>query len=770
MEAIAELLMKLQRRRERMGERSPLRDIDNTPSEPRTKDFDVVVKVSQRRGCFEGSENQAAPSASKPGKLDLGRWEQPLQTENSNLGKGKMWSRPALKDDTQFDENAPHLAVAYSRDWCTTKQEPCFAEQICELQGDVKMDLAVDSPRGSQHSSDCREIASEAEEMAAEIERRMRENIEEGEGRRNQAWAPQMSNCEELRPERRGESNRCELDLRLDVIPDSPRSTLPVRVCEALCEAVVDAAPMIAPWTESPPSCQAEPSDSCKLEIAELRQEATGIRACSPPQPVSPSAGMPVEEESPEDLEGALLGSLSVRAVEETPSPESHKPVQVFVAEWPETLQAESPVAEFQSQAESPALELDLSPPPISSSSSSSEVQPALRTSSVSAGVVSVQDCGASTPGQVDALGGLALGSQATCYDFGRRKGWPGRILGRGSQAMPSQSSDIPTQPLSESPQTLSDGPAVEDFSTQILKPLQNWDGPQERLQSCMYRRLSRGDPASPSKDKFTAASGSTASCATALGKLGGLDPQDGMEPLEYFLLDYAGELPDEVVTKLKTDLEIHEDFVRELWRRNEKLRQRAQRCKDSEAPPPDVDLRTAAEGRRRELLAVGAASRMEAAQEANKRVAAEAYEAAMQARLTRTCRRAEAQIATMTRKAEKTEEESRKKKHVAIVERARTRRESESVGSEIARTEAHLSDLEEAIRNEGQKFRDKEADRKAVAREVEALRCEARAHRARAGKHIRTEQRIEALTRELQAMRDKMASVGGTAPTTPSA
>jgi hypothetical protein len=236
---------------------------------------------------------------------------------------------------------------------------------------------------------------------------------------------------------------------------------------------------------------------------------------------------------------------------------------------------------------------------------------------------------------------------------------------------------------------------------------------------------------------------------------------EDSLEPLEYFLLDYGGELPDVLVDKLKADHTIHEDFVRQLWRRNGKLRRRARSQKENEVASSNIEQRSVADGKRRELLARGATNSIAAAQEASKRVAAEAYEAAMHAKLTRTCRRTEARIACMTRKAEKAEEECRKKKHTAILERARMRREFENVNNEIARTESHIADLEDAIRTEGGKFRDKEAERKAVAREVEALRCEARAHRARAGKHMRTEQCIEDLGRELEAARSQMAFVG---------
>lgn len=270
------------------------------------------------------------------------------------------------------------------------------------------------------------------------------------------------------------------------------------------------------------------------------------------------------------------------------------------------------------------------------------------------------------------------------------------------------------------------------------------------------------GETASPSSAKKLAASPSAADARAGgaeAADVGSPAVEDGLEPLEYFLLDYAGQLPDGLADKLKANIEIHEDFVTQLQRRNEKLRRKTARLKDGEAATPgDGDPRAVAEGRRRELVALGAASSIAAAQEAHKRVAAEAYEAALQAKLTRTCRRAEARLASMTRKAEKAEEDARKQTNTAILERARARREFENVGSELTRTEANISNLEDAIRIEARKFRDKEAERKAVAKEVEALRCEARAHRARAGKHIRTEQRIQDMTRELEATRASLA------------
>jgi len=236
--------------------------------------------------------------------------------------------------------------------------------------------------------------------------------------------------------------------------------------------------------------------------------------------------------------------------------------------------------------------------------------------------------------------------------------------------------------------------PSEEDPGTQILKPLQAWERPatNARAGACVVRRLSLGGTASPSSAKHSSALGSATSHGGSASQL----DQENLEPLEYFLLDYAGDLPEGLAEKLQSNASLHDDFVQQLSLRNGKLQQNSEKlgrlARGQTAPPGDGgtslwDLQTAAEGRRRELAA-------------NKRVAAEAYEAAMHARLTRTCRSAEDQITSMMHKAEKAEEEFKKIKHMAFLERAQSQREFESIGGDIAQTEQQIGELEDAIRS----------------------------------------------------------------------
>jgi hypothetical protein len=76
MAATSELLQKLQRRRERMGERSPLQDIGGTNQESRKKDLETV-KVQQRRIIFEATE------AANSERLDVERLEQRIASEST---------------------------------------------------------------------------------------------------------------------------------------------------------------------------------------------------------------------------------------------------------------------------------------------------------------------------------------------------------------------------------------------------------------------------------------------------------------------------------------------------------------------------------------------------------------------------------------------------------------------------------------------------------------------------------------------------------------
>jgi hypothetical protein len=257
------------------------------------------------------------------------------------------------------------------------------------------------------------------------------------------------------------------------------------------------------------------------------------------------------------------------------------------------------------------------------------------------------------------------------------------------------------------------------------LKPLQEWAATLQQSDSCVFNHLSEGDSATPSPNKNT---DSVAAASIEMSRKGangsscdGDSPawEDGPEPLEYFLLDYHGVLPEALLDKIKKNIEMHSTCMQKLKRENEKLRRMARHrneetlgldaVDDMVAAPNSLSLETP-------LVSAGHAT-------------------------VRGVIDPQQSLACMTSDPQIRREASDCQTGCASSSTGRPCRTLPLCGgrmqSEIARTEARVAELEEAIRREGQKLREKDSERKAVAREVEAIRCEARAHRAKLNKHI---------------------------------
>lgn len=167
-------------------------------------------------------------------------------------------------------------------------------------------------------------------------------------------------------------------------------------------------------------------------------------------------------------------------------------------------------------------------------------------------------------------------------------------------------------------------------FETQVLRPLRDWLAPGGASAEAACFSMAGGEPSEADceevgEDRLTE------------GVLERGTMRDGHEPLEYDLLDYLGQLPEGLVGKLKGSMEMHEELVQQLCKRFQtlqaKARTREAAALKGAAPRGRCATLEAQDEWRRELRAQ-MAGRVLVAQEARLRLAAEAHEAAMRAKL----------------------------------------------------------------------------------------------------------------------------------------
>lgn len=255
---------------------------------------------------------------------------------------------------------------------------------------------------------------------------------------------------------------------------------------------------------------------------------------------------------------------------------------------------------------------------------------------------------------------------------------------------------------------------------------------------------------------------------------------------MEYFLLDYLGLVPEGIFEKLRESLDAHEDLVRQLTRRNERLQARVQRgscC--TQAGSPAANARSPASTARspastssaekkektraawRRELRSQVASKLAAAQETMLRAGAEAHHAAMKARLERTCRAARERIAAMSRRAELDERECEAGSAAAQKERERLGAALEDLLQQQGKARENLTSLEGDIRALDARCRTGEKTRRAYLTELESLRSELYNHKVRAKRGQAVEKRVRDLERELQATTNAISELqsGGGRP-----
>jgi len=335
-------------------------------------------------------------------------------------------------------------------------------------------------------------------------------------------------------------------------------------------------------------------------------------------------------------------------------------------------------------------------------------------------------------------------------------------------------------------------------FETQVLRPLSRWSSllGGGRMEEAAQFSLD-GDAADPCAVSAPACRVERLAAEPRAEVASDFDEGPGMGHLEYEydILDYFDQfdqLPSELMMKLKGNLDMHERLVRQLCKRSELLRAKAQAASEhtvagaeAHAPlagacPPSAkrgvvgSTTDATEGWRKELR-TQMAGRVLAAQEARLRLAAETQEAALKAKVEYLRRWAQEGIAAATKRAEREEEKCHCQATSAVVERERVSRHLESAQRELASIKAQQVAVEDETRNADLRGRALDRARRPRAQKADALRSELKAHRARAAKNQATEQRVRDLERELEATQEALQQtqeqIGGfTAALTPSA
>lgn len=196
-------------------------------------------------------------------------------------------------------------------------------------------------------------------------------------------------------------------------------------------------------------------------------------------------------------------------------------------------------------------------------------------------------------------------------------------------------------------------------------------------------------------------------------------------EPLEYAVLDHLNGVPHEFMNKVKYNMEVHENLVRRLRRRNEKLQAL-------------VAARAASAGRARQSSVPGISPRKalgRTSPASRSRLSLEMPEVAARARLERACGVARECLAATSRRARRDVEDCKLRASVARLEREHVQAQLKDKERDKAALTARAASLGAAIRAAHARGREGESRRAARDSEIEELRAELRAHRSAAAK-----------------------------------
>jgi len=306
----------------------------------------------------------------------------------------------------------------------------------------------------------------------------------------------------------------------------------------------------------------------------------------------------------------------------------------------------------------------------------------------------------------------------------------------------------------------------VGALGTQVLRPLQGW----------LAVLTPRGTNLRPAAEYALAASEPPLEGDAEFGleqeNSEAWVPEGCFDLFEYDILDYFDQLPEGILAKLRGSFQMYQEFVQDTVKKNELLRAKLIRARETAASQMvaaeaashrarGTEMSMARDEWRRELRKE-MSSRILLAQEARLRIAAEANEAAMRAKLEYTKRVAHERIVSLTKNVEVQEEACRSRAIAARSERERVKRHLEAARREIEQATQQVSDMDKEIKAVDGRFRrDPERESK-LRNEAKLVRNEVKAHKARVTKHKGTQQRVKDLARELEDTRLVLAQLGG--------
>jgi len=239
-------------------------------------------------------------------------------------------------------------------------------------------------------------------------------------------------------------------------------------------------------------------------------------------------------------------------------------------------------------------------------------------------------------------------------------------------------------------------------------------------------------------------------------------------EPLEFSMLDYLADLPEGVAEKLRICLKTHEELVRRLCQRSERLRVQVRHiqcdgCETGKSSPFSPMARQSPKATKA-LPLHGNAGRAEMGKSdaradfsstdcARARDEHEIIEANLKSRLQRTIKASKERVQAMQRRVEREEQQVRTRFEAAMQTREGLERSIKAALKEQSWAKLRICELEEVIARDATRCRVKEKEREQLLEKQSSIRNELKAERIRASKHRHCERRIQDLQRELEAL-----------------
>jgi len=295
--------------------------------------------------------------------------------------------------------------------------------------------------------------------------------------------------------------------------------------------------------------------------------------------------------------------------------------------------------------------------------------------------------------------------------------------------------------------------------SSLLLPPLRGPSSPERRMSRTASKYSLGSDPLSPENMEIQRVLPSDTEKEESFAK-----EDTNYEPFEYCMLEYMTDLPEGLVEKLKESLDMHQSAVDRLRTKNQFLRRKALSTVNHQTRGLSPDALVArslsfctaavagsAADRARELRAQAAASIAAAREERMSRERLRAEQAARD-HLQLTCQKACAAVSTAARSSERREESCKRRWEVEQLEGLRVKHELQSTSRDLALSDDQILELQRSMALANGRRRAHCEARKALQTEIEKLRKESSAHRARQQKQQASAERMAQLRKELNS------------------